>query len=173
MSDLTRDVFWLIVDATRPKGIFAALHAGAMQNYLEILTEEQIIDYERQFRELMAESYRWDLWGAAYIVNGGCSDDGFQYFRAWLISQGRSYYEKCLANPEAVGSRADREDRTEDEEFMYCAAGAYKEKTGRELPEITVTRTDKPIGQQWDEADLPKLYPKLAKKFRLARDHDY
>ena len=22
-----------------------------------------------------------ELWGAAYLINGGCSDDGFEYFR--------------------------------------------------------------------------------------------
>jgi len=26
--------------------------------------------------------------GAAYIINGGCSDDGFEYFRRWLVLQG-------------------------------------------------------------------------------------
>jgi hypothetical protein len=30
-----------------------------------------------------------DQWGAAYLANGGCSDDGFDYFRGWLIGQGR------------------------------------------------------------------------------------
>jgi hypothetical protein len=144
---MNRAEFWQLIDSTRPKGFWAALHSGAL--------------------EVMAESYRWDLWGAAYIVNGGCSDDGFEYFRAWLISQGRQYYEKCLRDPEAVGARAERDDRAEDEEFMYCAAEAYQEKTGRELPRIEVARSPTPAGHPWEESDLPKLYPKLAKKFGL------
>src|SRR6185369_16521467 len=98
-------------------------------------------------RELLAAAYRWDLWAAAYIVNGGCSDDGFEYFRAWLISQGQRFYEKCLADPEAVGARAERDDQNEDEEFLHCAAEAYREKTGRDLPPLEVSRPAKPAGE--------------------------
>ena len=32
--------------------------------------------------------YRWDMWAAAYLIGGGCSDDGFIDFRAGLIAQG-------------------------------------------------------------------------------------
>jgi hypothetical protein len=164
---MTRDEFWQLIDSTRPKGVWAAMHSGFVELKLETLPEEEIISFDRHFWEVMAESCRWDLWGAAYIVNGGCSDDGFVYFRAWLISQGKRYYEKCLRDPEAVGARAERDDRTEDEEFMHCAAEAYREKTGRELPPAEVPGVPEPAGQRWDEADLPKLYPKLAKKFGL------
>jgi len=165
---MTRDEFWDLVNSTRPKGFWAALHAGALEVRLEALSEDEIISFEQHFRQLMAESYRWDLWGAAYIVNGGCSDDSFEYFRAWLISQGRRYYEKCLADPEAVGSRASKDGDTEDEEFMYCAFEAFKEKTGRDLPQVDVPRPPHPIGESWQENDLPRLYPKLAKKFGMS-----
>ena len=26
------------------------------------------------------------------VANGGCSDDGFDYFRGWLIAQGREVF---------------------------------------------------------------------------------
>jgi Protein of unknown function (DUF4240) len=39
---------------------------------------------------LGAESYDWNLWGAVYLMQGGCSDDAFDYFRGWLVMQGRS-----------------------------------------------------------------------------------
>jgi hypothetical protein len=165
---MTRDEFWQLIDSTRPKGFWAALHSGYLEMKLETLAEEEIISFDCHFREVMAESNRWDLWGAAYIVNGGCSDDGFEYFRAWLVSQGRRYYEKCLKDPEAVGARAERNDRTEDEEFMYCALEAYREKTGRDLPAVDVPRSRTPVGQPWAESDFPTLYPKLAKKFGLS-----
>ena len=53
----------------------------------------------------MNESYRWDLWSAAYLANGGCSGDGFDYFRGWLIGQGRTAYETVLADPDALAVR--------------------------------------------------------------------
>ena len=41
---------------------------------------EEIVAFQRVLDELMDESYRADLWGAAYVINGGCSDDGFEDF---------------------------------------------------------------------------------------------
>jgi len=54
----------------------------------------------------MADSYRVDLWGAAYLINGGCSDDAFEYFRGWLIVQGRGTYERIVADPPILSRRA-------------------------------------------------------------------
>jgi hypothetical protein len=36
------------------------------------------------------------MWVAAYLMNGGCSDDGFDYFRGWLIAQGRTTLEQVV-----------------------------------------------------------------------------
>ena len=45
---------------------------------------------------LVARSYDWNLWGAAYLMKGGCSDDAFDYFRGWLVAQGRRVWsERC------------------------------------------------------------------------------
>ena len=35
----------------------------------------------------MADSYRSSLWAAAYVINAGCSDDGFGYFAAGSCSR--------------------------------------------------------------------------------------
>ena len=53
----------------------------------------------------MDDSYRWDLWGAAYLANGGCSDDGFDYFRGWLIGQGRKVSARCAGATREYGRR--------------------------------------------------------------------
>ncbi|WP_217498085.1 MULTISPECIES: DUF4240 domain-containing protein [Sphingomonas] len=44
----------------------------------------------------MIRSYRWDLWRAAKVAKGGVSDDGFEYFRTWLISRGRANSKRFL-----------------------------------------------------------------------------
>jgi hypothetical protein len=56
----------------------------------------EVLDYHHVHSWLMAQSYRLDLWGAAYLVNGGCSDDGFDYFRGWLLRQGRATWQAAL-----------------------------------------------------------------------------
>lgn len=50
----------------------------------------------------MAISHRNQLWAAGYLINDGCSDDGFEYFRAWLIAQGREVFERVVADPDAL-----------------------------------------------------------------------
>ena len=33
---------------------------------------------------------------------GGCSDDTFDYFRGWLLYQGKETYEACIEDPERL-----------------------------------------------------------------------
>ncbi|WP_411152717.1 DUF4240 domain-containing protein [Streptomyces sp. A30] len=63
---------------------------------------------------LLADSCQNQLWATPYMINGGCSDDGFDYFRGRLIVQGRDPFEQALANPGALPAphRASRRNRT-------------------------------------------------------------
>ena len=51
---------------------------------------------------LGAEAHDWNLWGAAYLMKGGCSDDAFDYFRGWLVAQGRRTWERALRDPDTL-----------------------------------------------------------------------
>jgi len=44
------------------------------------LSPDEIAGAAQTFWDLMADSYREYLWGASYLINGGASDDGFEYF---------------------------------------------------------------------------------------------
>ena len=46
-------------------------------------------------RQRLAEAYRWDIWAIAFIINGGCSDDGFEYFRGWLVRKAKNFSKLC------------------------------------------------------------------------------
>jgi hypothetical protein len=41
------------------------------------MTPQEVVGYQQQFTAQLSRAYRWDLWGAAYLMEGGCSDDGF------------------------------------------------------------------------------------------------
>jgi hypothetical protein len=71
---------------------------------LRRLPAEQIAAFERIRRKLDRRAYTWEVWGAAYVVEDGCSDDCFRDFRAYLISLGRGPYETALRNPDALAS---------------------------------------------------------------------
>jgi len=62
--------------------------AGRLTAMLEQLAPEGIVSFDEHFWLRLAEAYRWDLWGLAYQLNGGCSDDCFVYFRCWLLAAG-------------------------------------------------------------------------------------
>ena len=36
----------------------------------------------------------------------GCSDDGFDYFRGWLIARGRQAFDQAVADPDALANLA-------------------------------------------------------------------
>jgi hypothetical protein len=69
---------------------------------LEKLEPADIIKFHLIFWYFYRVSYRTDLWGAAYIMNGGYSDDAFDYFRGWLISQGKKVFDEALDNPDSL-----------------------------------------------------------------------
>ena len=112
----------------------------------------------------MQTSYRWDLWGAALVINSGCSDDGFDYFRGWLMLQGRNVWEAALRDPESLADVSFEGD-AECEDALYVASKAYEHVAGRSLPSSRDDPPNQPIGTAWQEADLEALYPKLWKHF--------
>ncbi len=163
--------FWrLIEDASFKSGGECEEQAAALKSSLLLLPADEIAAFARLFREHRQAAYRWDLWGAAYLVNGGGSDDGFDYFRCWLIAQGQAFYESALADPDSLADLLPDDTEWGDanldrEDIAYAAGEAYGEKTGQKIP---VNALDfipgAPVGVKWDEDDLDALYPKIAAK---------
>ena len=99
--------FWKIINHSNQKS------KGQQDSQIEVLatslsklSESCLIKFDEIYRGQLDKSYRWDLWAAAYIVEGGCSDDGFDYFRDWLISCGRDKFEATLKDPQELASFA-------------------------------------------------------------------
>ena len=68
----------------------------------------------------------------AYLINGGCSDDGFAYFRSWLISRGRAAYAAAVRNPDSLAGLVDPDrDDYEFEDLWGIAQEVYEERTAR------------------------------------------
>jgi hypothetical protein len=125
---------------------------------------------------LMADSYRYPLWAAAYLVNGGCSDDGFEYFRGWLIMQGRDAYERVVADPDAlvglaaIRAKAPSRQPLECEDTLYIASRAYRAATGEELPRRAGRIKYPELDPGWDfdfddRAEMARRLPRLTALF--------
>src|SRR5262249_35439876 len=146
-----------------------------LRHRLMKLSEDELHGFDRVFWELMDESYRADLWGAAYIIKGGCSDDGFDYFRAWLIMQGQQIYIQALKNPDSLAPRARRGqesgDEFEFEDVLSIANAVYEARTGRsDFHQNQPAREASLAGDldAWADVDSTaentrRLYPRLCK----------
>ena len=164
--------FWKIIDASRRQanGDLDA-QVEALREQLQALPPEEVVRFQELFDEYWARAYRWDLWGAAYIIGGGCSDDGFMDFRAWLISKGERAYEAALKDPESLVQVVKVEDEDcQFEGFQYVASQVWEEKTGRamdEFPREKLEHSNCPAGEEWSEEgeDLKRRFPRLWKKF--------
>jgi hypothetical protein len=135
----------------------------------------EILAFERPLWQLMARSYRADLWAAAYLIRGGCSDDGFDYFRGWLIAQGRDTFEAALDSPDGLaGLRAIvaaaevGDDALECEDMVSVVWSAYRSATGREMPDSSLAVIQLPeLDPEWDfdfddESEMSRRLPRLA-----------
>ena len=164
---VTEDVFWKIIDQSRKGVEDGDEQLDHLALLLDQLGEDDLVRWQRLLIEKLALSYRWDLWAVAFIAKGGCSDDGFEYFRAWLIAQGRKYFEDSLADPAKAAKRITPGDEAELEVLLNVASDVYESRTQRaDLWERAgVIKRSEPAGEPWEEDNLPKLYPKLVKKY--------
>lgn len=160
---MDRDRFWDLVATT---GAASEEGCERLTDVLSTQPPEEIADFARIFDDLCAAAYRWDLWGAAYVANGGCSDDGFDYFLAWLVARGRVTYETVLRDPDTLADYLDGEDGEDcdHEPFRYVAVEAYERRTGNPLPATGSRQPHRPAGENWDFDSAEQMrarYPRL------------
>jgi hypothetical protein len=135
---------------------------------------EEIAACAQPLWDLMAISYRQDLWAAAYLINGGASDDGFDYFRGWLIAQGRQTFEAVLDDVDSLADlppvilAAQTGDELESESILSVVWTAYRRATGANLPPGTFRITYPELEPGWDFDDDSEMFdrlPRLAELF--------
>lgn len=164
------DRFWSLINSVADVSFDD--RAEALQTELKSLDPDGLIAFDADYRRALAQAYRWDLWAAAYVINGGCSDDGFDYFCDWLISKGRDAFETAVADPSSlitvVREIGDDED-ADFEEFRYAVQDVYEEKTGDMMPLLDMGARGEPAGEPWDEDDVEAMFPQLA-EWADARD---
>ena len=161
---MTTTEFWQIIEQSGHEAESSDEQAEKLEDLLSELAPEEIAAFEDLFTKFRYAAYRWDLWGVAYVLCGGCGDDSFDYFRAWVIGRGQKFYEEAMQDPESIADKVTADDCPEAELLMYAAANAYEEKTGEDLPARTIKHPKEPAGEQWEEEDLPKLFPRAWKK---------
>ena len=162
---MDEDTFWSLIDKSRAaSNNNYQIQITSLKTILATLEPTEIVKFDNRFTSLLAASYDYKLWGASYVINGGCSDDCFDYFRQYLIGHGKDKFYQTLKDPESCASWIKSEEEDNWEGLQYSAMDAYKLKTGKEM-----LKTYRPKfelkGKPFDEETEMKKYPKLAKKF--------
>ncbi|WP_203902295.1 DUF4240 domain-containing protein, partial [Virgisporangium aliadipatigenens] len=130
------------------------------------------VEFERVFDAVNGEAYRTDLWAAAYLMLGGCSDDVFDYFRGWLLAQGRAVWESAVAAPDSLADLGvdPDDDEIQCEDFLSVASDAYAAVTGDEEAFWTAVHdngarpesgTNDPAGEDFDFDDEDQMRARL------------
>lgn len=173
---MTEARFWALIDKTAAYEEDPDKQLEVLRTLLGRQSASEIEGFEHMFDRTMKQSYSWDLWGAAYVINGGASDDGFEYFRCWLISKGEAAFKQALAAPDSLADLLadDLQSGLDFEEFAYVAREVWAEKTGRdqdEMPDAAnmIYPDRQPAGTPFaeDPAALAQRYPKLWRRFGL------
>ena len=154
------DEFWEIVERGRKS---QSPHT-VVEAELRKLPAEEVASYQAHFDERFFLADKWQIWNAAYLHMGGCSDDSFMDFRYWLISRGKDLYTKILNDPDSLVEVADLDLRYE--EFCYAACKIFEVITGSEVPSAELS-FEVDMGEEWDpddENEAMKRLPRLAKK---------
>ncbi len=191
---MDRETFWGIVETARERAGAGADDRGAEDDPLpgaltdllvERLTADEMLAFVDVAGDVANDAYAWPVWGAAYLVEGGCSDDGFMDFRDGLVLAGRATFERTQADPDTladhpvVAAMADggspwfgfesldslvrdawSRATGEDDEAYYAA----RERTS------SVRARSEPAGEPWDfddEEENARRLPRLTALFAV------
>lgn len=184
-SEMNIDRFWQIIERTRGS-LDEETARNRLQSELRSLSADEILSFVRHYRLLHDAADIGDVWAAGVLLNHGHgSDDGFEYFRNWLIAQGRARYEGALKDPDSLADATVEVTvggpSAEWEGYAYIAPDVYENKTGRDVYEVlaatgqyVVTRkeptfdwstyTDKVMAKK-----LPRLWQRYG-RYKIAFD---
>ena len=161
--------FWQVMQQTRSQaGNDSGEQSGLIEDRLKKLSPQAIIAFDRQRHRLDRQLYTWKVWGAASVIEDGCSDDCFRDFRAYLISLGPTAVQQALRDPDGLAPMVQDAETGDWESADNVAPDAYSSVTGNDYPLDDSDLSGPPAGARinLDGAALRSLYPRLAARFR-------
>ncbi|MFG6195298.1 DUF4240 domain-containing protein [Nonomuraea sp. JJY05] len=184
---MDEDAFWTLIEQSSRETSTRKARLRWLEERLSALPLDEVIDFQKWLDICEYRSNTWNLWVAYHASVPLGSDDGFLYFRRWLISLGRETFEHVITDPDTLIEvpevlhlwKLARRRRTrlwtdeEDPEFEslgYLAYKAYTKRTGLELAtlhEQAFARTG--LGEDWnkmrDEQPSPITEEEFACRF--------
>ena len=180
-----------LIQTIPPLALAALIHFGFLTYHLMlgfgvvlgILGAYVMPTRDAMLTRVLDSAYRRPLWNAAYLIEGGCGDDGFMDFRAGLALLGRDVFTRAVDDPDTLADvptvvRMGLEDTgwIGAEGLHYAARNAYERVMGEtgsfdasmESAVRSMRRPDRPAGEDWDvddDAETRLRLPRLAALF--------
>lgn len=176
---LAIDLYWQIIENSLDTADSLTEQENNLIKELTLLTAEDIIGFKLRTEYLLYQSYQSDLWCAASIMNEECSEEGFKFFRLWLISQGKEIFTDAMMNTDHLSTYFDEgfneDDLYEFEQFSLIPDKAFLLNFNQNIYKYIDVDNFKYIEdnypkleKNWDEensATLQAICPKLYKIF--------
>lgn len=131
-TSMSEDLFWEII--ARAQGASEIETALKIEDQLVGYTGKAIRDAGKMMQSYLTAAYREDVWGLAYLLQDGCSDDAFEDFRGWMILRGRATFETIMTKPDMFDpSHADGASFAAGGSLQSAFENAYLSRTGKPL----------------------------------------
>ncbi|MEU3643761.1 DUF4240 domain-containing protein [Lentzea sp. NPDC034063] len=166
------DAFWSLIESARAGTTTCCEVAAKAAALLATRPPAEIVATHQALWRLMDASYVAPLWAAAFLIRGGCSDDGFDYFRGWLLTRGRQVFEAAVADPDSLAGLTLTPDLTGRigtcENTLSLAQQAHEAATGEDLPDAAWEPGNRPaLDPSWDfdfedGTEMRQRLPRLA-----------
>jgi uncharacterized protein YjaZ len=78
---LDENMFWNIIEKSLRNTKNQEDQEQFLIKEIKMLTPHEMIGFRLRTDKLLYDTYNSEMWCAGYIMNGGCSDDAFEYFR--------------------------------------------------------------------------------------------
>jgi hypothetical protein len=172
---LTLGDFWALIDEARARAEFSlAAEPEILQELLAARTSAERVAFNVHVEALQLRAHHWNTLGPAMIIGCGESDDGYLYFRLWLISLGREAYERTLVEPDWLAD-LEVDDPFEEWHFgdLWGVASAANEDAGEGELDYCPADHGAMHGVPCDleDAALAARFPRLWERFS-ARDEE-
>ena len=175
---MKEDIFWQIIEtACRSDPRLVDEWNQLLIDELVRLPAIEIIEWNHIFDRLVAAAYTIDLIAACLEINGGAGDDGFYYFRGWLVGMGSTIYSAAIVNADSLADVASQwhigwqiGGTADAEAAIYVAAHkAWMQVTANPYEADYPARNEyaELIGEDWDIEDPELIRQHLPRLFEL------
>ena len=158
---MDENCFWELIETAKQNSQSLPEQMDVLLMTLQTFKAAEIKKFRLILDAKMDALLHWDVWALAYLTMGGCSDDAFEYFRSWLILQGRHVVASALEDIQKLEQI--QSEHPQAEGLLSIPEQAYENRSGKPL-RLAKQKPAQVKGKQWEEPELPSRYPILSKR---------